>query len=603
MLPPADRAPIFVTIPGSSPVARLVNLDALPSPARVSAAAAAKLSRVLLALLLLIYILTGTFTRAPWQERDAAGFGVMQQMATGSAADWWLPNVAGEFVADDGPLAYWVGAVSIRLLGPAIGEVAAARIPTVLWFFIGTAALWYGVLRLARRADAQPVAFAFGGEASNRDYGRMVADIALLLLLGTLGLLVVLRETSAEPAAFAMTTLVLFGIIVSLERAIYGAVLAGVALGGLFLAHGVQPGVWMAVGAAAAIAYGADRAQRLQCVAVVLAAAVSIASLWWFGASSGEPAVRDAFFAAWRARADDVLSLPSIQSVLRILRNAPWYTWPLWPLALWALFAWRQSLGRAHIAVPGIVSAALGAALLTGGEIDSEDLLFIIVPLVPLAAFGTVALRRAAENAMDFFAIATFTVFAVGLWAYFIALQTGTPPKMAASVVRLIPDYVARFDLAAVVVAIVATLLWLALVRWRVRAHSGPMWRGPMMAAGGLIALWVVFANLYLPLVDYRRSFARPATEVAAQLVALDAADACVIPYRLRPSHLAVFVFHGKLRFAQAQTADCRFLLQRDLTDSLLDDNLPAGRWNLVWQGSRPGRSDELIRLYRRLGG
>ena len=37
----------------------------------------------------------------------------MWTMAHGVAADWLLPNVAGEIVVEDGPLAFWVGAASI----------------------------------------------------------------------------------------------------------------------------------------------------------------------------------------------------------------------------------------------------------------------------------------------------------------------------------------------------------------------------------------------------------------------------------------------------------------------------------------------------------
>ena len=142
------------------------------SPAKVSAAAAAKLPRWLLVGLLAAYIVPGLFGRDPWTLKDAASFGVMWTMAQGTAADWWLPNIAGAANFEVGPLGSWVGAWMIQAFGTWLGGPTAARLSIVVWFVISTAALWYAVFRLARRDEAQPVAFAFGGEASPRDYGR-----------------------------------------------------------------------------------------------------------------------------------------------------------------------------------------------------------------------------------------------------------------------------------------------------------------------------------------------------------------------------------------------------------------------------------------------
>jgi hypothetical protein len=76
----------------------------------------------------------------------------------------------------------------------------------------------YATYRLARRDEAQPVTLAFGGEASPRDYGRMLADIAVLLLVATFGVIARLHETSAESALLALSCVVLFGLAYSLDN-------------------------------------------------------------------------------------------------------------------------------------------------------------------------------------------------------------------------------------------------------------------------------------------------------------------------------------------------------------------------------------------------
>jgi 4-amino-4-deoxy-L-arabinose transferase-like glycosyltransferase len=574
--------------------------DERPSPARVSAAAAASLPRAALLALIVAYIVSGLFGRDPWQEDDATGFGIMWTMARNAGEGWLLPSVAGEWVTDDGPLAYWVGATSVAVLGDAIGEIAAARLPTILWFFVATAALWYAALRLARREEAQPVAFAFGGEASSRDYGRMLADVAVLLVLGTIGPIVSLHETTSEPAAFSLTCLVIYGLVLSLERPFAGAMLSGAALGLLLLARGLQPALWLVLAALPALAGGKPVSLRAKMFAAMLVVAMSLLGAWLLAVLGVHGAIGDAYLHSWWHSSLERVDWPSGETAQWLLRALPWYTWPLWPLAAWALYAWRHGIGRPHIALPTVLLAAGFAGLLATPQPSAADAVFIVAPLVLLAAFGAVSMRRAAENVIDWFAITAFSLFSVALWAYFIAMRSGFPPKMSRSVLRLTGDFIPPLDWGQVLIAMAATGFWLGLVIWRVRRPSGALWRGPMLAATGLITLWVAFSSLFIAAVDHRRSFASLARQAAAAIARSGSAGDCVLAHHLRPSHLAVFAFHGGIRFARPGDDDCPFALHRDITGSMLDDSPPPGRWSEIWNGNRPGRTEETLRLYRR---
>jgi hypothetical protein len=68
-------------------------------------------------------------------------------------------------------------------------------------------ATWYAVYYLARSPQAQPVAFAFGGEANPTDYARAMADGGLLALIACLGLAQLSHETTPALAQLAFTTL------------------------------------------------------------------------------------------------------------------------------------------------------------------------------------------------------------------------------------------------------------------------------------------------------------------------------------------------------------------------------------------------------------
>jgi len=102
-----------------------MSFEAHRSPARVSAAAAARLPRWLFWALLLLYGVVGLSGRDPWFQDDAASFGVMWTMARGDASDWWLPNVLGATVAEEG-IAFNVE-IHVAYVGFGQAEKATAR--------------------------------------------------------------------------------------------------------------------------------------------------------------------------------------------------------------------------------------------------------------------------------------------------------------------------------------------------------------------------------------------------------------------------------------------------------------------------------------------
>ena len=140
--------------------------------------------------------------RDPWKTDDAVGLATMITAIREGGITWLLPQVGHLAHAEEGPLITWVGAISIWIFGPFIGDITAGRLPNLLWFGITASSVWYGTYLLGRRSEAQPLALPFG-EPPPRDYGRMLADAALLLLLATVGILQRTHETTVIPAIMA----------------------------------------------------------------------------------------------------------------------------------------------------------------------------------------------------------------------------------------------------------------------------------------------------------------------------------------------------------------------------------------------------------------
>jgi 4-amino-4-deoxy-L-arabinose transferase-like glycosyltransferase len=576
-----------------------VSFEHRPSPARVTEAAAAKLPRWILLTLLVAYVVPGLLGRDPWSLEDAAAFGVMWTMAQGGTAEWLLPGVVGQPVPEEGPLPFWLGAMLIRLFGGALGAVDAARLASVLWFTLATSCLWYATYRLARRAEAQPVAFAFGGEANPRDYGRMLADVAVLLLLATFGIVVRLHETVAETALFALVGALLLALTVALEEEWKGTLAAGVVLAAVALTRG-----WLAAGlltVASVVFLGGRGTHRVARILALLVLATGGFVVWPLtairlvpGAPEYMTALAQWNLAQWRG--------PSVDSALWLLRNAGWYTWPLWPFALWTIYSWRSFLRRPHVLLPLLVAAAGLLNLLFGANPSDRELIVAVPALVVLAAFSVSTLRRAADNAIDWFSMALFLLALVGAWFYFLAWNLGTPPKMAASVARIVPGLEPGVKPVAAALALAATIAWAALATWRVRVRPPMLWRGPALAAAGLTAMWVVVATLYADAIEYNRGLRPAATVLGEQIRRVGGPDACVQAYQLPAGMRAMLAFHGGIRFSRASddSAECRIVLQRDSQRTQLDDAPPIGDWQMAYEATRRARYDEVFRIWVR---
>ncbi|WP_200848825.1 hypothetical protein, partial [Raoultella sp. 18093] len=127
-----------------------------------------------LLLLCLAYVAPGFVARSPWKNADVTAFGYMLELARG-ATDWMSPSLAGMAPDTDGLLPYWLGALAIQAAPSWLAAETAARLPFAALLVATLAATWWGMYHLARSPAAQPVAFAFGGEASPPDYARAMA--------------------------------------------------------------------------------------------------------------------------------------------------------------------------------------------------------------------------------------------------------------------------------------------------------------------------------------------------------------------------------------------------------------------------------------------
>jgi len=557
-----------------------------PTPAIVAQSAVRRLPRAALLLLCTAYALAGFIGREPWKNADIMAFGYMYELARGHTS-WLQPDLLGQAPEFQALLPYWLGAWAIKLAPAWLAPDFAARIPFVALLVLTLVASWYSVYYLARTPAAQPVPFAFGGEARPTDYARAMADGGLLALLACLGLMQLSHETTPALAQLGFTALAFYGMAALPYRLVAPTIALLTGLVGLGLSGAPAMAALFAVGGALLLYTDAPEdagqgASRLQGVAIIVAAALAAAvvaaalNMW-----------------EWRLEQASGMDWRHWRGFGRLLA---WFTWPAWPLALWTVWRWRRQLGHRHVALPlwfalvGVVSALLSPN-------PDRALLLALPALATLAAFALPTFDRSAAALIDWFTLLFFTGCALVIWVIWISLQTGVPAKPAANVARLAPGFVPSFGLLSFVVAVVATIAWLALVRWRTARNRQAIWKSLVLPAGGTALAWLLVMTLWLPVLDYARSYAAGVHLLKARIDA----PGCVQVFGLSRTQVAGLLYHGDLDLRPATTnSPCPWLVATEDLEPSVSAAFDRRHWVQVARIPRPADRHENLVLYKK---
>lgn len=524
------------------------------------------LSGVALAVLCAFYLLAGLIGHDPWKSDDAVHFGITYGFLTGS--DWLVPHLAGEPMLGSPPLYYWLAAACARSFGWLLPLHDAARLASGL---CGAAFL------------------AFLASASRRLHGPEAGSAAVLVVIGCLGLLVPIHDMQPQIALLAASAAFYAGLALLPQRPALGGLQAGLGLGLGFLAVGTTALITLSP---LLLLLPANRNWRShdsrRGLAVAIVVALPLIALWPLLLSWLAPRALGAWWHADRPHYQGhwLSALPDQFELL------VWFAWPALPLALWTLWLNRHRLSGPALILPlaGTVTSLL--ALVFIYQPRPVEALPLLVPLTLLAAAGAGRMRRGATNAFDWFGMMTLTLVAALIWLGSIAMNFGVPPKVAHNFARLAPGFVAHGSIPIFAFSALLTLAWL----WLIFASPRSPWRAINHWAAGVTLVWVLVIALWLPWIDYGKSY----RGVAASLKrALPASGQCVAGRNLGGAQRASLQYFAGIVTVNANTragAACGLLL---VQGSRKSRPAPAG-WHELWEGHRPGDRSERLRLYRR---
>ncbi len=522
----------------------------------------------LLALLSLAFVLPGLFAHDPWKSFDAIGVEVVHQMQV--SGDWLVPRIAGEPWLEDPPFFHWVSLVFARLVRFAMPFHDAVRVASGL-AVLAACGFLYAAARISE-GDEEP---------------RSEPAAAVLLLIGTIGLMVHAHEAIPDLATLAACSAALAALVRAVERPVAMGMAFGAALGIAFLSTGFVTPVAMLLAALVSIAVCAEwrTPKGVLFLAIGTIVTLVIAASWPLALKSHSPEI----FSAWLGHAlrQHGAFGPNLSYFLSIL---PWFLWPIWPLALWTLYARRRSLLGPRLFAPLAAFTLLFIGVAFIGPRQDINLLAAVPPLVLFCAHGLPTLRRGASAAFDWFGVMTFGFFAFLIWGGYIAMMTGWPPRVARNFAKLAPGFEPQFAWLPLVTAVTLTLLWLLLV---LRLPPAPS-RSATRWAAGVVLFWGTFATLWMPWADHIKSYRTVAAHLKAKL---PSGNPCVAGRNLGVPQRAALSYHAGLRIVGSESR-CSFLVVQGSPKHERD--APGAGWTKLAEIGRPGDKGERFRLYRK---
>ena len=522
-----------------------------------------------LAFLLSLYIFTGLIGHDPWKHDDAITIGVVFEMF--SSGNWLLPHLAGQ-PYPDAPLYYWIATLFAKLFAWLLPVHEGARLASGLCTLLSL----QFILLAAREL-----------------HGKDFAASAPLTLAGSIGFLYHAHEAQPMLAVLMAHTAVYWALALLPRRPQLAVPVFGVALATAFLAAGLLPVLVLVPLVVITLALSEKRSSdTLRLLAGVLLA-LALCAAWLLPVNLLHPQYGESLLRS--ELAEFSRSVP-LNNLLRYLSMLLWYAWPALPLAAWALWSKRRVLKSRPLLLPllAFFSTLLLLACLVPSR--SAPALLLLPPLVLFAVPGVATLRRGAANAFDWFGMMSFTFFAALVWVGWSAMVFGWPERLARQAVRLEPGFVGQLSLPHAVFALALTLLWFWLIATSPRS---PM-RSIMHWMAGLTLFWVLLAVLWMPWIDYGKSY-RPLS--AALDKALPQQANCVANVNLPTSILASLDYFDGIRTVPLKSETgkrCNWLLLQG--DVRSPNQLVAEGWQHHWEGKRPGdrRASEKFHLYRR---
>ena len=527
------------------------------------------------ALLALIgfWLTSGVVGRDPWKPDEPVFIGILQSLLDPSLrTGWWRPMVAGVAVDSESILIHWLNAPLVLALKSLLPLHEAARITNVLWTSLGVAALF---------------------AAARRWSGGHISYLAAIIAIGCVGLYDRAHAYGPDIPVFAAVALALYGCACLAEAPRRATLALAAAIVVAFAGRSVLGFTVVALPLLLLCFAPVYSMHRVALVRALLFASVVCAV--WLAAF----ALRDsAGFAEW-VDADFGLKLEDRDRFgpTFYLSTLLWFAWPAWPVAIWLVTLRARGFGggwqRGEVIAPIIFAASAVAAVSALTEPRAVHTLYLLPPIIMLAAFGVDTLKRTWYALIDWFGILVLGLTAIAVVLVASSIYFGWPPMIAQRITAYVPEFAGHAPWLGYGVALIAFVIWIALIQ---PAHQHAR-RAMINWAGCVTFLWIVAQALLISPANHIMSY----RGVFSALDGKWPKSGCVNSVELSTSQAAMLQYLVGRQTVPADSIDdanCPFVLVQRYRGTPAAPT--AADYALRFRGNRPGDNAEAFELYEK---
>ncbi|MCB5195770.1 ArnT family glycosyltransferase [Deefgea salmonis] len=519
----------------------------------------------LLLLLCLFWLIPGLVGHDPWKPDENTSMAIVAYFMRN--ANWTIASIAEVPQFGQAPLYYWVATLLANALSWfGVAAHDAARLSTGLWMGLG---MW-------------------GTGLAARDlFGRRFGRMAVIILLGCLGLPLWGHHVSPAVVVLAAFAWLAYALTLAMKRPLRAGVI--LALVFLVLLTGASWADALLAVLISSLLLLFKQWRKISYVVTLITAliiALPFAALWGYSLQnlSGE-----LFQTWWRFYAWGVFGGARSFAIGHEFGFLPavlvWFAWPALPLAAWSIYLFRHELlqPRWQLLLTMLI-AQIGFIVLSGKA--SEPLILpLLVTLALIASAGVDELRRGAAAALNWFSSLTLGLAALLVWIAWVALVTGFPAGVGAYLQKYSSAPISAMGLG-LLFAIVVTLLW-----GRMLFRKRPIGRRALVSwTCGLTLVIGLMVGLFQTWIDAGKSY-RPVADGLVKAMK-PYSQACIDVSQLAKDPTAALVYFTDLRFDARADNRCELTLQQNGTKPT------AGRF--IWTGHRLGEHREVFSLYSR---
>ncbi len=441
----------------------------------------------LLALLLSgAFIATGLTGHGPWTAGEAETLMVIERVA--GSGDYTSLASEGDVGVASPPLYYAAGAGLVQALSDHLPTQDAARVATGV--FLAITLVFTGLLG---RNAWQPSKEGQAGTAG-------VGAVAVLLLIGTIGVFWYGHDMIADTAMAAGIAVALYGLSLLPRQVLLGGLWLGTGVGITFTAKGLfGPGVLAATALLLPFLTWRGFGRYLRGYVIAIVFALPWLLVWPLLVQQVGPHELLQWYWGGVDRYLDGFGLGTPEQQLQWLWVFVALSFPAWVLAALTLVL-RPGALFGFSGVRAVVIAALVGWVLLATSATSQpvDALALLVPLAVIGAGGIRRLPGLLVWPLHWIAVLLFAVVAVAAWGAWIwMLYQGTPPPVEQLGEYLPTDQGFTWQRLPYVIAALTTVLWF----WVAAKFRASRPAGLLVWPAGVVMLWSLL-SLHGPWID-----------------------------------------------------------------------------------------------------